>query len=1092
METQIRVSVNNFSSICRLCLRSEDLLPLCTVGAIQIFKEITKIEVNEDDLLPKNICKTCASRLQEIKQFIDLCVANNSLFLKALKHPCVKNEVSIEIPCQVDAIITEDNVQHITLKEQTESKIDEENAEFFQCGICNNSFKEKQLLIAHLKEHRTSKEINKNINSTKNDLIVNNKIGKTSDKVSSTTQNKSLVCRKKVLRSRKKLVAPFKCTKCDRSLTSQNALNEHMKTHTGAKPFKCPHCQKDFSYISSYTVHIRLHTGETPYICSICNKGYRSSTSLNKHKRVKHFVFQDNDGLNNSNKTQCPFCSKFFGKFGFGAHLRTHINQKKIIKCLLCNKVFQKNSHLERHIRIHTGERPFACSSCSKTFTQESDLKRHSLIHGDKKDFQCQHCGKMFFTTSSLASHMLKHEAFAQDVKCNACESSVCSCIPPKRSKKENIPKKSFLCTICGKVFTANSSLQIHHRIHTGENPFKCQQCNKGYKASTALKLHVRRAHTGEKRYTCPICPNRYFDSTNLKRHTKRVHANLDIKHELFGVENVEANIIMETQLRLSVNNFSSICRLCLQPKDLLPLSNLEVMQVFKEITKIQITEDDLLPKNICKTCVSRLQEIKQFIELCTANNNLFLMALKHPYVEIEVSIEIPCQVDKIVTKGTVEHISLEETEPKKHEENTEFLQLDICNNNFKQTQVCIPHLEERKISKQINKNMCTKEVDVILNSEIKKTCEVCNKVFPTKLSLLRHKKRHRNRKKPPFKCTKCDRLLTSRNSLSKHMKIHTGIKPFRCSYCLKSFLYMRSLTVHLTLHTGETPYVCSICNKRYHSARSLQKHKNIKHFIQENNKLDNDILNNSNKTHCPYCNKYFGSFGFGRHIKTHVNEKKVFECPLCYKVFQKNSHLERHLRIHTGERPYACNSCRKTFTQESDLKRHILIHNGKKDFQCQHCGKMFSSARSLAAHNMLKHEASVQNVKLCNVCESSVCSGHHDKQLKNDNIPKESLFLCTICGKIFKTNSNLQTHYRIHTGENPFVCKLCNKGYKASTALKYHVRRAHTGEKLYKCQICTKEYYDLTNLKRHTKRVHSNLDIKDQSFDRENMDENI
>uniref|UniRef100_A0A6P7FIZ3 Zinc finger protein OZF-like isoform X2 n=1 Tax=Diabrotica virgifera virgifera TaxID=50390 RepID=A0A6P7FIZ3_DIAVI len=474
----------------------------------------------------------------------------------------------------------------------------------------------------------------------------------------------------------------------------------------------------------------------------------------------------------------------------------------------------------------------------------------------------------------------------------------------------------------------------------------------------------------------------------------------------------------METQLRLSVNNFSSICRLCLQPKDLLPLSNLEVMQVFKEITKIQITEDDLLPKNICKTCVSRLQEIKQFIELCTANNNLFLMALKHPYVEIEVSIEIPCQVDKIVTKGTVEHISLEETEPKKHEENTEFLQLDICNNNFKQTQVCIPHLEERKISKQINKNMCTKEVDVILNSEIKKTCEVCNK--------------------------------------------------------------------------GETPYVCSICNKRYHSARSLQKHKNIKHFIQENNKLDNDILNNSNKTHCPYCNKYFGSFGFGRHIKTHVNEKKVFECPLCYKVFQKNSHLERHLRIHTGERPYACNSCRKTFTQESDLKRHILIHNGKKDFQCQHCGKMFSSARSLAAHNMLKHEASVQNVKLCNVCESSVCSGHHDKQLKNDNIPKESLFLCTICGKIFKTNSNLQTHYRIHTGENPFVCKLCNKGYKASTALKYHVRRAHTGEKLYKCQICTKEYYDLTNLKRHTKRVHSNLDIKDQSFDRENMDENI
>ncbi|XP_072380247.1 uncharacterized protein [Diabrotica undecimpunctata] len=460
-------------------------------------------------------------------------------------------------------------------------------------------------------------------------------------------------------------------------------------------------------------------------------------------------------------------------------------------------------------------------------------------------------------------------------------------------------------------------------------------------------------------------------------------------------------------------------------------------------------------------------------------------MALKHPYIKNEIFIEIPFKVDKIITEEAVEHIKVqEETESKKCEEDAEFLQLGVCNNSFKEEQLCIRLLEE-----QINNKI--QENDVIVNSKIKKTCEVCDKVFSSKLSLLHHKKVHRNRKKTGelVQCTKCDRLLTSENSLNKHMKIHTGVKPFKCSHCSKDFLYMHSLTVHLRLHTGETPYVCSICNKRYHSARSLQKHRDVKHFTQEDKTLDNGILNNSNKTQCPFCNKYFGKFGFGTHIKTHINEKKVFECPLCYKAFQKNSHLERHLRIHTGERPFACGSCRKTFTQESDLKRHSLIHNGKKDFQCQHCGKMFSTARSLAAH-MLKHEALLQNVK-CNFCKSSVCSCHHEKQLKIDNIPKES-FLCTICGKMFKTNSNLQIHHRIHTGENPFVCLLCNKGYKANTALKSHMRRAHTGEKLYKCQICPKEYYDSTNLKRHNKRVHANLDIKHESFDCENIDENI
>ncbi|XP_068610641.1 early growth response protein 2b [Brachionichthys hirsutus] len=66
-------------------------------------------------------------------------------------------------------------------------------------------------------------------------------------------------------------------------------------------------------------------------------------------------------------------------------HIRIHTGHKPF-QCRICMRNFSRSDHLTTHIRTHTGEKPFACDFCGRKFARSDERKRHTKIHLRQKE----------------------------------------------------------------------------------------------------------------------------------------------------------------------------------------------------------------------------------------------------------------------------------------------------------------------------------------------------------------------------------------------------------------------------------------------------------------------------------------------------------------------------------------------------------------------------------------------------------------------------------------------------------------------------------------------------------------------------------
>ncbi|XP_066575430.1 uncharacterized protein LOC136764945 [Amia ocellicauda] len=84
-------------------------------------------------------------------------------------------------------------------------------------------------------------------------------------------------------------------------------------------------------------------------------------------------------------------------------------------------------------------------------------------------------------------------------------------------------PSPSFMCEVCGRSLSSSFALQEHQRLHTGERPYRCQECSKMFCHLANYRAHLQRHRVPPgRRHRCKVCGAMFEAESELQEHLDR------------------------------------------------------------------------------------------------------------------------------------------------------------------------------------------------------------------------------------------------------------------------------------------------------------------------------------------------------------------------------------------------------------------------------------------------------------------------------------------------------------------------------------------------------------------------------------------
>ncbi|XP_040316272.1 ras-responsive element-binding protein 1 isoform X3 [Herpailurus yagouaroundi] len=751
--------------------------------------------------------------------------------------------------------------------------------------------------------------------------------------------------------------------------------------------------------------------------------------------------------------------------------------EKSSYNCPLCEKICTTQHQLTMHIRQHntdTGGADHSCSICGKSLSSASSLDRHMLVHSGERPYKCTVCGQSFTTNGNMHRHMKIHEKDPNSATATAPPS------PLKRrrlsskrklshdaesEKEDPAPAKKmvedgqagdlekvdevFHCPICFKEFVCKYGLETHMETHS-DNPLRCDICCVTFRTHRGLLRHNALVHKqlprdamgrpfiqnnpsipagfhdlGFTDFSCRKFPriSQAWCETNLRRCISEQHRFVcDTCDKAFPML---SSLTLHKQTHVATDQGRDRLQAKTLPGDALD------QKVFLALLGLQHTKD-VRPA----PAEEPLPDDNQAIQLQTlrcqlpqdpgCTNMLSLSPFEAASLGGSLTV-LPA------TKESMKHLSLQPfqkgfiiqpdssivVKPISGESAIELadIQQILKMAASAPPQISLPPLSKAPAAplQAIFKHMpplkpkplvtprtvvATSTPPPLLNAQQASPGCISPSHPPPPQKLL----------KAPVEAVPNAHLLQSQ----------AGAQPDTATQ-----LFLQQPRMELP---GQAEMKTQLEQDSIIEALlPLSMETKIKQEITEGD-LKAIMTGPGSK-------------------KTPAMRKVLYPCRFCNQVFAFSGVLRAHVRSHLGISPYQCNICDYIAADKAALIRHLRTHSGERPYICKICHYPFTVKANCERHLRKKHlKATRKDIEKNIEYVTSSAAEMVDAFCSPDTV-------CRLCGEDLKHYRALRVHMRTHCGRGlggcpkgrkPFECKECSAAFSAKRNCIHHILKQH------------------------------------------------